>query len=155
MKKILTVVLSVIICISFSSCGKESKDDMLKKATKTTNQQLGDELHENVARAKEKYVGKYFSVTGLVANIHEDHIDICAGADNVEYGLLSAYLPKDELISVQKSSLITVIGKIDELVTEKKSFEGIDYEVHSFVMKNAYIEKNEYTVSGTIMDIYR
>ena len=147
MKKTVALLLTFIMCFSLCACGKASKEELLKSAEEVSASRLYDELVENIAKVKEQYVGKNYKVTGYVAYIMEDHVDLGG------IGGVRVYLSSDELAKLEQGTYVTVVGEFNDIVTD--AFSGNIY----ITMKNAYFVTDEIEIEGKISqtkhDTYR
>jgi len=149
MKKGIALLLALAICLSLCACGGTSAqtmtmDEMLAVAEEADAVQIYKDCSDNLARVKESYCGKVVTITGGVKRIGEDYLII--GTPD-EYTRFSAvvYLPTEDLISIESRQKITVVGKVDDELTEIEE-ELEDMSVLN--LKNAYLVTDRYEVSG-------
>ena len=153
MKRIITLMLTVAMCISLCACGgKVSKEEMLKNAQEIDIIDLLEDYGENSVRAKETHVGKTYTVTGYIFDIKDDYVILTESrgySSNFGLSSLHVYLSKDELTSLNANNRITVVGKIDEIDIDNVKGTSLPY----YKMNNAYCVYNEYEITGEVISI--
>lgn len=164
MKKVISLLLALVMCLSLCACGGGNdtpetteaptettapavsaltKDELLAKAVSITNDEVSSAM-SNPAYAK-TLVGKTFIIYGKVWNIEFDHVVISfiAFDENgkiINYGgeglQVRAYLPEEELLSATLQSKVAIVC---EIASAEQMAEG-----------TALIAENAYFVDGTL-----
>ena len=172
MKKVLSLILALVMCLSLCACGggsdnnkdntnntsknpettTMSKDDMLSAATAVCSDQIDNDTFENKAKATQLYCNKVLKVTGFVVSIEEDHIKL---GDDFYAGVtvIDVYLPIEDLAMLEKGQLVTIVGQTaDKIETRNQNMAGSDWEQEYFTMPQAYFVGDVYetTMSVTV-----
>lgn len=159
MKKLITLLLTIIVCFSLCACGKKiSREEILEKAEIIENIQeiqewkktdtdancngwsvraLQEAKHKNEAKFNETYIGNVYIITGLACDIKDNYCmlgyggysDLAKGITINKDGHIKVYLSSDELVNLSWGNEITVVGQ----------FEKTDDEECTAVITNAYI----------------
>ena len=160
MKKLLALMLAAVLALSLVACGGGSetgdnntpsggedstpsmtKEEMLETATALNLAELRNEFNENKVRAESTYIGNIFTFTDFVREI---------GTDCIAMSNFYVYLPKEEIIELNRYDMITIVGRIDNLEgtpvfdVDKLNNEKI-YEI-----KDAHYVTNEFDLIGTV-----
>ena len=135
MKKILIVLACVLL---LTGCGKDNEE--VKEEISTLN----NAINENKAKAEKDYLGNYYKVSGYILKIESDHVSI--SSSNSYTGRIKAYLPKDELIELNKDYKVTIVGKI----TDFKEEQHENYFDSYVIMKSAHYVTNEFEIDADI-----
>ena len=165
MKKTVSLLLALVLCLSLCACGggnsdtpdtpettetttpeetKMSKEEMLQVAVEIDDYRT--EMMDNIARAEAKYVGNVYYITGHVGDISNDHLNV---------GDFTVYLPTEDIMNVSTGQRITVVGKIDSIAYEEISDGWGGYILQcSGVMSNAYFVTDIIEVTGTLTFYY-
>lgn len=110
MKKILTVLLALAMCLSLCACGK-SAEDLYEESPNLSLSEAGAEIDSNKARAKELYDGKTFVVKAFVQEIESKEVYLTSGS-----GFLAvSFKDKEDMLEFSQGDTITVVGKIKVL----------------------------------------
>lgn len=155
MKKIITLLLTFIVCVSLCACGRKvsmSKEEMLSNAQEIDIVQLLKDYGENSVRAEETHVGNTYIVTGYISSIKDDYVTITDnGYFSSSFGCCSihVYLSNDELILLNEETKITIVGEIDRMDSEPVKDGTYPY----WEMKNAYLICNEYEITGRVKNV--
>ena len=173
MKKLLALMLSAVLMVSLVACGSDgaatrddgesntsggsdsmTKEEMLEAAETTEEVEMNNALVENIVNAKQTYCGKVFEVTAPVYIIEENYIFVGQNGRS-----LIVYLPEEDIINLQPSQWITVVGLTnDDIQTEIQVMGGTEWERQYFVMEQAYLVTDRYDYTGIptrYIDIYR
>lgn len=151
LKIIIPIVLIItIIIIILVANNKMSKKDMLDIAKELTFQDINEEMENNQTRAKEKYIGNVYLITGYIKEFNDNKI-ILKDTGNSE---IVVTLSKEEIINLDNGQKVMIVGKFNDFKSNKetKQLGGGSYteETYTLYMKNAYIEKDNFTITGTI-----
>lgn len=127
MKKLISILLALIICISLCACGSSmTKEEMFSQAEEINPSDIISTLEENLVKGKETYDGKVVKFTDFLVSDIEDW-----GFESyykVNYTLTtSVYLSKEDILNLKTNDCVTVVGVL-KVVSET------DIE-----LKNAYI----------------
>jgi len=143
MKKIVSLLLAAVICLTLVACGgskevKMSKDEMLAIAEEYTVRDIHGDSVENIAKAKIKYCNKTIILSGTIRNIHEDYIVLSSGyADNYQ---IDVYLPLEELVQLKRDQHVKVVGTIsDEILDVSESSNEYTFNYKHYQMPVAYL----------------
>ena len=151
MKKALSLILALVLCLSLCACGGESKltkEDLLAKAQTVNADDILNEIGGNKARAA-KYIDSVYCITGHVLEIEENYAIVLAADtgdwndhihsdDWCAYALLAVfrvYLPTEELAELNKCENIQFVGKIESITT----FAYAAIEPLSLEITNAFL----------------
>ena len=165
MKKAISLLMVLVVCLSLCACGggtddheatetptettapevaKLTKDELLAKASSITNDEAKSAL-SNPAFAN-SLVGNTYIIYGKVWNIEVDHlvIEIHTEDENgnkYTYGgdslQIHAYIPNEDLIKASLGSMVTVVGEINSLEQVKEEYNYVD--ASALIMENAYL----------------
>ncbi len=158
MKKVISLILALVLCLSLCACGGNgtsnntmSKEDMLAAAEVVTPSQITQDTNSNIAKAKQLYCGKVLEVTGRVASVKENYVEV--GVDSKANGtVIDVYLPIEELVLLASGQKITIVGKTNEEFNEITSSDvmGFEWVKKHFVMPAAYLVEDTFEVSGKL-----
>ena len=154
MKRIITLLLTLIMCIPLCACGgKISREEILEKAEIIENIQeiqewkktdtdancngwsvraLQEAKYKNEAKFNKTYIGNVYIITGLACDIKDNYCMLGYGDKGMTIsngGHIKVYLSYDELVNLSWGDEITVVGY----------FEKTDDEEGTAVITNAYI----------------
>lgn len=148
-KVIIIVCILVVLLICLGSllinC-KISKDKMIDMAKELEMQEFNKEVIENIERAKDKYIKNIYEITGFVTDISDNTIVV-----EENNSKMVVCIKKEDIKKIDKNQKITLVGKIEDIKVEEKS--GDKYKITKAVatMKNAYITKDTFEISGTVV----
>lgn len=114
---------------------------MLEVAEELNCNDLRTDIRENKARAEQAYIGNYYMITDFIREIDTDYI---AMSD------FYVYLPKEELLELNRYEKVTVVGKIDTLSgapileIDKRNNRTI------FEIKDAHYVTNAHEITGVV-----
>lgn len=118
MKKLLSILLCFVMCLSFVGCGEE-RPSQYQNLTLST---LGNDVDSNLARATEKYVGNYYSFSAELSYISKDATSITAYEINPSYELgvciHGEILDKEDrniILQAEEGDIIKIKGKITDI----------------------------------------
>lgn len=169
MKKLLSLILALVMCLSLCACGSDkgkdntnntgknpeattmSKEDMLAAAEVVTPSQITQDTNSNIAKAKQLYCGKVLEVTGVVAAVKENYVEI--GVDtSVAGAVIDVYLPTEELLLLESRQKVTIVGKTNDVTSETTSSGpmGMEWVKTHYTMPEAYLVNDTFEVSGKL-----
>ena len=169
MKKALSLILALVLCLSLCACGSDkgkdntnntgknpeattmSKEDMLAAAEVVTPSQITQDTNSNIAKAKQLYCGKVLEVTGVVAAVKENYVEI--GVDtSVAGAVIDVYLPTEELLLLESRQKVTIVGKTNDVTSETTSSGpmGMEWVKTHYTMPEAYLVNDTFEVSGKL-----
>ena len=153
MKKTISLLLALVLCLSLCACGgsdtaaKMSKDELLAIAEPLT-QAVAAKMYENSAYAK-SLESKTYTFVGKVNETELDYvnvyIDSIVGEDGKKYRYMpsglyfSLYLPNEELLEADQGESFHFVGKISDVQSVSSSLEGTEAKGIAVIMKDAYI----------------
>lgn len=135
MKKTVSLILALMMCLSLCACGGPSREEMLEQAVKLDRTELLETMTENAERAKKEYNGKivelkdvpvYFELGGK--KLRTDYRIPLKPAGFTTLSI-KIELSEDEMLTVSEGDCISVVG-----VLEVKS----EYDA---VLNNAFLIK--------------
>lgn len=147
MKKALSLILALVMCLSLCACGGENqtttettepavetKDSLLAKAEKLDVYAFGKAMDENIVNAEAEYKGKTILLTGYITEIDKEGITLRSKrADDFRVNLA----PED-IKKVYVNQFIDIVGVLTQ----------VDGEL---IVDNAYFVTDTYTISGTVV----
>ena len=155
MKKALSLILALVLCLSLCACGKSTaitKEGMLESAETTDLNTITTVTNDNLAKATQKYCNKTLKVTGFIIDIEADHIRLACDAIYGRPGM-DVYLPSEEIAELSQNQLITVVGKTTEAIKERThTVAGYDWIEKYYEMPQAYLVDDSFEVKVTIDD---
>lgn len=126
-KKILSLLLVGIMCLSMVACAGEEKvqeptqEELLESAIEINGDDLRAAVNENSARAELDYEGKVVVLTSVVRSIGSTYVDVSHELYNgYPLNSISVYLPKEVLAELNKGDTITVMGTLEGIVSFPK-----------------------------------
>lgn len=177
MKKAITILLTLVMVLSLVACGTQAKtepttaqpitttqekeqeeltkEELLSEATKITISEIAKEYSNNKVRAQNTYKDGIYSMWGMVVDISEDHVVIKLSNASSSFGV-NAYLPMDELVSLDKGIAIQVVGRItniDGLIELKNAhFISDEYELKNATIREISYNNSTYGYTLEIVD---
>lgn len=142
MKKKLMLSLFIFICLFFiTGCGKVSKENMIKDATKLSIKTLEADIDANYKNAKDKYEGNIYSMVGGIISIEENFAKVELYNVDVDTSYLEVHFDNDDLKQLKSGERLEFVGKISK----------INKDDDEFIVKidNAYIVSDTIEVTGT------
>ena len=155
MKKVISLLLALVMCLSLCACGGDndtpeatetpteateeqlSKEDLIANAITTDITTLQTAVYQNEVKAKQDYCGKPIIVSGKAIRVEDDHVEICDSQVS-----LDAYLSIDELVKISTQTNITVVGIISDIQDVESNWGGINYTFPHYIMEVAYLIEN-------------
>lgn len=175
MKKIISLILVLVLCLSLCACGGSetaqtsetpdetttpsettetllTKDEMLADAVEIDDYEA--EFADNKLRAEEKYVGNIYLVTGVVTGIESEYIEIDC-LISTGFGTISVPLPKEDLMMLTTGQRVKIVGQFDSF-TEEEVDLGYGYTdtTYNGVMTNGYLVSDTFEMSGLLRMYY-
>ena len=160
MKKAISLVLALVMCLSLCACGGgndtpdttdtnapeeavPTKEELLAQALAVDYTTINNDSFENLAKAKSLYCNATLKLDGVVCEIKEDHVRIGNG---MSWGV-SVYLPAEELIDLEKWQRIVVVGKTTDEIIEEANFTGT---LSLYQMPEAYLVDDYFEYQVTL-----
>jgi len=114
MKRALSLILALILCLSLCACGggvrdiegKMTKEEMLAAAQSFDTNKFNDDCNNNIVQAKEKYIGNIYRRTVLVTEIQED---------GCYAGNMFVPLDKEDIVKLTVGKSIDIVFKIGDI----------------------------------------
>ena len=143
MKKVLALILALVLVLSLVACGGsgKSKEEMLADAQTLAVNSFFDEIIDNTARAQNNYENGTYLIWGHIDDIKSNY---CVMSTYSSLCSFKVYLPKDELLELNRDDVIEVVGRITKI---SKSILSI-----SIVVKDAYFVTDEYEIKNANVD---
>ena len=163
MKKALSLLLALVLCLSLCACGGNSNTTDISETTETTAPETNapteniaslkdapeadfsniyEECNDNIVSAKNKYVEKEYLFPGIVKDINEDSISVVPiKFSTYPYGswyYVTVSMPQDEIMKVSTQQIVNVAGQFSNL--KEKSAE----------MKNGAVLDDTIAFSGKV-----
>lgn len=175
MKKIFSLVLALVMCLSLCACGGEggasettaaseetvqtvmTKDEMLINATALTRDEI-DKSISNIAFAK-GLIGNTYTFAGEVQSVKEDHavVTFYISDENGNYVtnafvmVANLYLPLDELASLEYQHRLSFVGTLDDVASHEESIPDWGTEnVVDMIFKNVAIVTDRFEETGKL-----
>ncbi len=178
MKKIISMLLALALCLSLCACGggsdtpetteaptkttapeeiKMSKDEMLNVSTPLTRDEI-DKSISNVAFAK-SLIGNTYTFGGDVFSVAEDYAVVTfyitdeQGAYGTAANMMVAnlYLPLEELISLENQQRLSFVGQLDDVSTHDETIPDWGTQtVIDMVFKNVAVVSDRFEQTGTL-----
>lgn len=128
-----------------------TKDEMLAEATEVDFLIMDSDTYNNIVAAKKNYCDKTILISGIIADIKADHIELKPISDHGLYTRINVYLSEEELLKVTLSQMITVVGHTNNSIEEVTSTsDSYTFTYNHFQMEQAYLVQDEFEVTGTI-----
>lgn len=149
MRKIISFILALTMCLSLCACSSDgsndtSKEELLQSAAEITRNELYEaRIFENVLKGDD-YLNNTYTYKNIVRSIDPEYVTMASVTnDNIVF---KVYLDREELKTLNVGEQITVVGIID-------SIEKQDNLTAVVTMKTAYFVTNRSTIAGKINDI--
>ena len=123
MKKITLSILAIAMLLSFSACKNEksaklTKEEMLAQAEEVKISDLTIEASSNLIRAEELYDDKIVKINNFTVDYMQSYEDYATAAmtywaDKNTVMTITAKLPKEEIVKINKDDKITIVGVMD------------------------------------------
>ena len=178
MKKTISLLLALVMCLSLCACGggndvpetteaptetiaseevKMSKDEMLNVSNPLTRDEI-DKSISNVAFAK-SLIGNTYTFGGDVFSVAEDYavVTFYITDEQGTYGtaanmmVANLYLTLEELISLENQQRLSFVGQLDDVSTHDETIPGWGTQaVIDMVFKNVAIVSDRFENTGTL-----
>ena len=149
------------MAVSLASCGGGgdnksnnkskvlSREEMLKVATEVSIPAITYDFEDNIVKAKKKYCNKIFTVWGFIQDIGENYVELNS---STSLDCVRAYLPDKELIKLDKSDAIQVVGIITGSKEESEQYFEDTFNYNVISMKNAHFITDVYKINNRNID---
>ena len=150
MKKVISIILVALLCVSLCACGSLSNDATKRKfvdtATDCNFSTLWNEQVDNPARAQ-SYCGQIFKVSGYIEYINEDHativpLDTPFNSLDSATVRIEAYFPNEDMVILSKFAAINFVGKVEEI---SGNYHGV-----TITMKEAFYIDDIIEITGEV-----
>lgn len=150
MKKALSLLLALVLCLSLCACGGNestdipadtnstadavmTKEEMLENAQNLNYFDFEKNVTENMVRAEEMYVGNIFKMAGFVTEINDNGCVLsCLNTSNYLSGYIHVPLTRKELMNLNVNERIVVVGEISEITKGSVKFGSAYYVSNEF-----------------------
>lgn len=152
MKKLILIVLSLAMLLSLCACGggtdtpknddttpAMTKDEMLEQAEEVNASQLNNDCFDNLAKAKQTYSDKVIITKAYVYMVNEDHVVLGCSTSSGAQVCIAAYMPVDDLVQIESSSVITVVGLVSDIEDRDFDWGGMTVNYPHYIMDTAYL----------------
>ena len=160
MKKALSLILALVLCLSLCACGGgndtpdttdtkapeeavPTKEELLAQALAVDYTTINNDSFENLAKAKSLYCNATLKLDGTIYEIKEDHVRIGNG---LTWGV-SVYLPTEDLIALEKWQRIVVVGNTTDEIIEETNHTGT---LSLYQMPEAYLVDDYFEYQVTL-----
>ena len=164
-KKYTSLVLAAIMSVSLVACGsnaqteskpkgevqtessqtetevetKLSKEEMIAQAEEVKASAMNNDCMSNVAKAKQTYCDKVIKTSAYVYTVNEDHVVLACSKESGAQVCIAVYLSNEDLVNVESSSVITVVGTISTIENRDFTWGGMTVNYPHYVMDTAYL----------------
>ncbi len=159
MKKAISLLLALVMCLSLCACGggnsdapettevpveetAMTKEEMLAQASAWDATAFEEAMASNPLNAKEEYVGKIYTHTLSVQTITEEYFSA---------GSYKLYAPIDELKKLATDQSITIVGIVTDTTKTTETAFGYSYDTYGIVMENVYIVNDIFEFTGKVI----
>ena len=153
MRKVLSIFVILLVLLTFCGCSAgtgKKKDDLLAEAVVLRQDSFVDDVLNNPVKAESNYKGKTVLITGAVSDITADGVTIG--------GVFNISLSKDEIMLLDSSQVITVVGIIDSFETAEESDNYGGTTIKSTTVKasikKGYLVSDTQEITGTLKMYY-
>lgn len=108
-------VIAIVFIVAFFVRPVPSRESLLEKATPIELQEILSLGNSSPAAAEEKFNGNCYIITGYVVDMGNSYISLNVTPD--DYDWITVYLDKEELATIKKGDIITVVGRISNAGT--------------------------------------
>ena len=112
MKKIISLILVAVMCLTFASCsafdGRKKVREQADTAPVFLMVDYAQMFENNEVRAKKEYEGKVFKFTGEVYGVKERYCFI----NGIKY--MQVFLEKEDLLKLNKGQEYTFVGVFEQ-----------------------------------------
>ena len=178
MKKTLSLILALMLCLSLCACGGKAENE-IPKETEQENEvpkeekiaeiasvadfrMIYNECKENIVAAKDDYVGKAYKFAGIVKSINEESITVAPKTfPTYPYGswyYVEITMSKEDIKKVSDQQIVNVAGEISDLTNKSAKMEkGVVIDniiLFSGVVNNFYIDGSYHVMQIKNTDAY-
>lgn len=156
MKKLIMFVLSIAMLFSLCACGggndapktdnstptaetAMTKEEMLEQAEEVNASLLNNDCFDNLAKAKQTYCDKVIITKAYVYMVNEDHVVLGCSTSSGAQVCIAAYMPVDDLVQIESSSVITVVGLVSDIEDRDFDWGGMTVNYPHYIMDTAYL----------------
>lgn len=133
MKKTLSLILALVLCLSLCACGGGKTSDVAKNASNADFYKIYDvaknalnadfhkiykDCQNNITAAKDKYVGNTYKFAGIVKGIDEDSVSIAPIKFPTGFSTwyqVEVFMSKDDIKKVSTNQIVNVAGEISDI----------------------------------------
>ena len=164
MKRTISLLLALVLCLSLCACGGSNsdtpeateatapeikvmtKEEMLEQAVAVDQTAINNVSFENIVKAKSLYCNAVLLLEGTIFEIKEDHIEV-----GISDWLVDVYLPIEDMINLRNQQKILVVGQTNDTIEETTwTYDGYSGTTHHYSMPNAYLVQDKFEVTGKI-----
>ena len=167
MKKTISLLLALVMCLSLCACGGGNdtpetteaptetttpevkvmtKEEMLEQAVAVDQIDINNDSFENIVKAKSMYCNAILLLEGTIFEIKEDHIEV-----GTSDWLVDVYLPVEDMINLRNKQKILVVGQTNDTIEETTwSYGEYSGTNHHYSMPTAYLVQDKFEVTGKI-----
>ena len=164
-KKSVSLLVAVVLSLSLVACGstgesetkpqgevqteysqtetevetKLSKEEMIAQAEEVKASAMNNDCMSNVAKAKQTYCDKVIKTSAYVYTVNEDHVVLACSKESGAQVCIAVYLSNEDLVNVESSSVITVVGTISTIENRDFNWGGMTVNYPHYVMDTAYL----------------
>lgn len=137
------LLLAAALTLTLAACGEDgaapdqaeerqvTREEMEESATELSSEDM-TEIEENVAKGL-AYRDSYCIIRGYVESIHTDYCEIApfflsdSGIETIgpDFLILNAYLPEEELVTLEEDTQIAVIGHVSDVGEESITLDTV------------------------------
>ena len=159
MKKAISLLLALVLCLSLCACGGGNdapetteastetispeetvmtKEEMLEQAVEINIDDLVYGSLSNPVKGQVEYCNKIMLISGYITLIATDHIEI---GSNYR---IDIYLPVEEIVNFETGQKITVVGQTtDEVIERSQKMADMTFTTYNYQMPVAYIVEEQ------------
>ena len=164
-KKCISLLMAVVLRLSLVACGsnmqtksepkgeiqtessqtetevetKLSIEEMIAQAEEVKVSAMNNDCMNNVAKAKQTYCNKVIKTSAYVYTVNEDHVVLACSKESGAQVCIAAYLSNEDIVNVESSSVITVVGTISTIENRDFNWGGMTVNYPHYVMDIAYL----------------
>lgn len=135
MKKFISMILVLILCLSIAGCGSElSKEELLQQATSIQWYTINDEYQANPIRARSMFEGNAYKFSGRLDAFLSGNRIVIRPERSADLFSIIIKVSESQIMELSIDQEITVIGIVETLGSQHNTTAGC-----GVVLKNAYI----------------
>ena len=107
----------------------------------------------NIAKAQAEYCDQIIQVECLVGEIGADYVELWLEDESQEHvtGYIRASIPSEELVDLEQSQLISVVGRVDPKIEKVTTHvNGLTFDQLEYSMSDAHVSKTTVEWTGVI-----